>query len=202
MPKQRVRERPSVLLIAGRAVTLILALALIWYGVMLILLAFKVSPSTVNSISGYRTAWRWLSGLDVASVSGSTTRPILAGAGVAAFIIFGWLALKSLPRPYLARRDMPLAADNQGEVVVEPRAVERLAEVAVEGEPGVSDARGRYSVDGLNVDVAVRRAGDVAQTLTDAQERVAQALAQHQLPTMPVNITLTGYDGRRRRELD
>ena len=198
MPRQRISEHVSVLGILGRIVPLILALALIWYGAMLILLAVKVSPSTVNSISGYRTAWRWLAGLDTSTVSGGVTRGIIAGCGVAAFLSFGFLAFKQLPRPYFTRRELRVSSDRQGAVIVEPRAVERLAEVAAENHHAVSAARGRYSVDGLFVDLSVSRPGDLAHTMEDAQRRVANALERHQLPTMPVNITLTGYEGRRR----
>jgi hypothetical protein len=201
MPRQRLRERTSPLRFVGRLVTLVFALALVWYGLMTVLLALKVSPSTVNSISGYRTAFDWLSGLNPSDVDGAATRAIIAAAGVAAFLVFGYLAFKQLPRPYLARRELELTADERGEVTVEPRAVERLAEVAAAADPAVSDARGRYSSDDLAVDLTVRRARDLADTLHDAQRRVAHALEQHELPAMPVNVTLTGYDRRHRRDL-
>ena len=190
-----------MLALLGLIVPLLLALALIWYGAMLLLIAVKVSASTVNSISGYRTVWRWLSALDPSSVSGAQTRGIIAGCGVAAFLIFGFLAFKQLPRPYLTRREVSLSDDHQGEVTVGPRAIERIAEVAAETLYGVSSARGRYSVDGLFVDLSVRRPRNLADTMHDAQRRVADALERHGLPTMPVNVTLTGYDGRNRREL-
>jgi len=200
MPRQRIRERPSVLMVVGRIVPLVLALGLVWYGLMLVLLALKVSPSTVNAISGYRTAFNYLSGLTPDDVDGGVTRAIIAGSGLAAFLVFGYLAVKQLPRPYLARRELPLAADEHGEVSVEPRAIERIAEVAASRHSAVTAARGRYSVDDLAVDVSVRRARDIATTLHDAQQRVADALQEHELPAMAVNITLTGYD-RQRREL-
>jgi hypothetical protein len=187
-------------MVVGRIVPIVLALGLIWYGLMLVLLALKVSPSTVNSISGYRTAFNYLSGLTPDDVDGGVTRAIIAGSGIAAFLVFGYLAFKQLPRPYLARRELPLAADEHGEVSVEPRAIERIAEVAASRHSAVTAARGRYSVDDLAVDVSVRRARDLATTLHDAQQRVADALEEHELPAMAVNITLTGYD-RQRREL-
>ncbi len=181
--------------------TLLVGLAMVWYGLMTLLLAVKVSPGTVNSLSGYRTAFDWLSGLTPADVDGSRTRAIIAAAGVVAFLLFGYLAVKQLPRPYLARRELPLHTDRRGELRVEPRAVERLAEVAATSDVAVTEARGRYSVDDLAVDVTVRRARDVAATLKAAQDRVAGALAQHDLPSMPVNVTLSGYHRRERREL-
>lgn len=198
MPRQRISQRRSLVGVLGRIVPLLLALGFIWYGAMLILIAVKVSPSTVNSISGYRTAWRWLAGLDTSAVSGGATRAIVAGCGVAAFIIFGFLAYKQLPRPYLTRRELRLSSDHQGAVTVEPRAVERLAEVAAESQLAVSAARGRYSVDGLFVDVSVSRPGDLADTMEDAQHRVTNALERHDLPSMPVNVTLTSYESTRR----
>src|SRR5690349_1414246 len=169
MPRQRISERTSLLSLIGRIVPLVLAIALIWYGAMLILIAVKVSPSTVNSISGYRSAWRWLAGLDTASVSGGVTRGIVAACGVAVFLIFGYLAYKQLPRPYLTRRDLPLSSDSQGAVTVEPRALERLAEVAAGSHHAVSSARGRHSVDGLFVDLNVRRPDNLADTMHDVQ---------------------------------
>ena len=200
MPRQRIRERPSVLMVVGRIVPLVLALGLVWYGLMLVLLAVKVSPSTVNAISGYRTAFNYLSGLTPDDVDGGVTRAIIAGSGIAAFLVFGYLAVKQLPRPYLARHELPLAADEHGEVSVAPRAIERIAEVAASRHSAVTTARGRYSVDDLAVEVSVRRARDLATTSHDAQQRVADALEDHELPAMAVNITLTGYD-RQRREL-
>lgn len=112
---------------------------------MTLLLALKVSPSTVDAISGYRTAFDWLSELTPADVDGGATRAIVAAAGVLAALVFGYLALMHLPRPYLARQDLDLTVDDHGEVTVEPRAIERLAEVAAIGNPSVSAARGRYS---------------------------------------------------------
>ena len=200
MPRQRLRERTSLLVLAGRLVTLLVGLALVWYGLMTLLLAVKVSPATVNSLSGYRTAFDWISGLKPTDVDGRTTREIIAAAGIVGFLLFGYLAFKQLPRPHLARRELPLSSDRRGDLTVEPRAVERLAEVAATRDSAVISARSRYSVDDLAVDLTVRRARDVAATIGEAQERVVRALAQHGLPAMPVNVTLTGFD-RNRREL-
>jgi hypothetical protein len=201
MRRQRLRDRSSRWLVAGQVVTLVFAGLLVWYGLMLLLLALDVSSSTVDSMSGYRTAFDWLSGLTPADVDGTTTRAILAAGGLVAFVVFGYLAIAQLPRPYLARRDLELAADQRGEVTVEPRAVERLAEVAAAADPAVTGARARYSSDDLSVDLTVRRARDLADVLRGAQQRVTEALSRHELPAMPINVTLTGYDRRNRREL-
>ena len=201
MPRQRVRERRSFLLLVGRLLALLVGLALAWYGLMALLLAVKVSAATTNSLSGYRTAYNWITRLTPAGVDGSATRVIIAAAGVVSFLLFGYLAIKQLPRPYLARRELPLRNDQQGELRLEPRVMERLAEVAATREAGITNARGRYSVDDLAVEVTVRRARNVAVTLKGAQDRIISALAEHELPSMPVNVTLSSYDRRERREL-
>ena len=200
--RQRVRSRGSALRFVGRLLVLVLAGALIWYGLMAILLAAGMSPGTVDRLSGYRTAYDFLTGLTPDDVSATTTRAIIAGAGLLAFLVFGALALKELPRPYLARQELELAADDRGEVVVEPRAIERVAETAAAQHPAVTGAHGRYGVDEVSVDVDVRRARDVADTLSDVQERVRRALDQHGLPAVPVDVTLSGFDRKHRRELN
>jgi hypothetical protein len=130
MPRQRLRVRTSPLALVGRLLTFLFVLALIWYGAMTVLLALKVSPHTVNSISGYRTAYSYLAGLTPHDVNGSTTRAIVAGVGILAFLLFGYLAVKEILRPHFTRHDLELASDGRGEITVEPRAIERLAETA------------------------------------------------------------------------
>jgi hypothetical protein len=202
MFRQRIRERPSALRFFGQVVTLLFAAGLVWYGLMTLLLALKVSPDTVNSISGYRTAFDWLAGLTPQDVDDGTTRAIIAGSGIVAFLLFGYLAFKMIPRPRLTRHDLPLVADDRGAVIVEPRAIERLAETAAEQDSAVTGASGRYADDDVTIDITVRRARDLPATLRETQHRVSEALAQHELPTLPVNVTLTGYDRRKRRELN
>jgi hypothetical protein len=201
MLRQRLRERASPVVVIGRLLTFLFALALVWYGVMTVLLALKVSPATVNSISGYRGAYDWLAGLTPRKVDGQTTRAIIAGAGLAAFVLFGYLAFKEIPRPHFVRRGLQLAQDDHGEITVEPRAVERIAETAAQHDPAVTSASGRYGEDDLTVTVTVRRARDLAATLRGAQQRVKEALHQHELPIPAINVTLAHYDRRHRREL-
>jgi len=97
MPRQRIRQRNSPLVFFGRLLTFLFAVALIWYGVMVVLGALKVAPSTLNSISGYRTAYNYLAGLTLHGVDDGTTRAIIAGAGCLAFLVFGYLAFKEIP---------------------------------------------------------------------------------------------------------
>lgn len=199
--RQRVHARTSPLAFLGRALVVLLALALVWYGLMLVLLALKVDPGSVNAISGYRTIFDKLAGLGPDDVDG-TARAVIAVAGLVAFLVFGYLAFKEVPRPYLARHDLELGSpDGRGDSVVAPRAIERAAEVAAEENGAVSAARARYDDSDIELHVTVRRAGDVADTLRDVQRRAVAALEQHELPPSQVNVTLAGFERAQRREL-
>jgi len=182
-------------------VLVIFALALAYYGLMLLLLALGVSPATVDAISGYRTAFDFLSGLTPEDITG-TTRLIVAIAGVAALVIFGYLAYKEIPRPYLGRSDLRLAEEERGAVDVEPRAIERIAETAALANASVSSAAGRLDEEAMTLSVAVKRARDVPDVLRDVQQRARDALARHGLPQAAINVTLTGFDRKQRRELN
>ncbi len=200
MPRQRLRSRTSPIAHVGRAILVIFSLALVWYGLMLVLLALEASPGSLDAVSGYRTVYDYLAGLTPEDVDG-LTRLIAALAGVAAFLAFGYLALKEIPRPYLARSDVRLTEDERGTVDVQPRAIERVAEAAAAEHPAVSSATGRYGTDDLDVSLDLQRARDLKETLIDVQDRVVNALHVHGLPEMPVNVTLTGFDRKQRREL-
>ena len=200
MLRQRLRSHTSPVTILGRVVLALVCLALIWYGLMLALLSVKVSPDFVDQISGYRTAYEYLAGLEPDDVT-DTARLIAAIAGVCAFFLFGYMAWKELPRPYLARGDVTLRDEERGGLTIGPRAIERVAETAAIENPAVSEATGRFGEEEINVNVHVRRARGAPETLRDIQGRVAEALNQHELPPYPVNVTLTGFDREQRREL-
>lgn len=199
--RQSVREHRSPFVYLGLLLLVPVALALIWYGLMLVALAFKVSPQDVNAVSGYRDAYEFLAGLEAPDVT-RMIRLITALAGLAAFLIFGFLAWKLIPRPYLARGELTLSEDRRGTSTLEPRAVERAVEIAAREHSSVGDAKARYGDDGIEVDVDLARAQDVPDTLREVQRGVREALQRHDLPDVPVSVTLTGLDRQRRRELE
>ena len=200
MLRQRLRNRGSALSFASHVVVIVLSLALIWGGATVLLLALKVEPETVQSITGYASVYDALRDLEPADFD-STTRAITAAVGVALMLICGYLSYKMLPRPYLARRDLDLFRDERGEAVVEPRAIERLSEVTAERRAGVAAATGRYDTDELAVDVTLSRTRDLAGSLEGVRTAVRAALEEHGLPVVPVNVTLAGYQRKTRREL-
>ena len=193
MPRQRIRTRSSPLSFVGRLLLVLLCLAAIWYGLMILLLIAGTPPGTVDLISGYRTAYDFLAGLGSRALD-PPVNLIVAGAGILAFLLFAFLAYKELPRPYTTRRRLALPGDEHGDVAVEPRAIERVAESAAFGNPAVSAAAGRYQREDLAVDVHVTRPREALDTLRDVQRRVAEALGEHELPSVPVTVTLTGFD--------
>jgi hypothetical protein len=201
MLRQRLRSRGFALShIVARLLVIALALALLWYGAMVILLAFKVSPDTVDSISGYRTAYDYLTGLEPDDIT-SDVRLVVGLAGLAVFLLFGYLAWREIPRPYLARSDLQLSGGDRGAVDVTARAVERVAERAALEHDGVADARGLYHDNALTLEIVARGARDVPATLSAVREQAAESLDTHDLPALPVNVTLTGLDRKNRREL-
>lgn len=200
MLRQRLRSRTSPVALVGKAVLIVVSIGLVWYGLALVLLALKLSPDSIDSVSGYRAAYDHLAGLTAGDIDGQT-RLIAALAGVGAFLFFGYLALKEIARPYLARADLRLAEDERGAVDVEPRAIERIAEAAAGAHPQVASVTGRYGTDDIAVDLSVKRARSLEGTLLDVQKRVLHALDVHGLPSIPVNVTLTGFERKQRREL-
>ena len=84
MTRQRISLRTPGLGHVVAALTLVLALALVWYGLMVVLLAVKVSPHTVNTISAYRTLYD--DAVDLKPSDFTTLRRLVAGfAGLIVF---------------------------------------------------------------------------------------------------------------------
>lgn len=202
MLRQRIRTRTSPLAFIQRLLELALALALIGYGLVLSGLALDVvGGEAADRYSGYRTAYDFTANL-LATRASDRARLIAGLAGLVAFLFFLTVAGKRFPRPYLARGDIELEAGDAGVVTVEPRVVERLAEGIALRHPAVVGASGRYGTDDLAVLLEVRRARDLSATLRDVQHGIIGGLESHGLPTVPVNVTLTGYDRSRKRELN
>ncbi len=200
MIRQRINLRTPLLAYLVRVLMIVLSLGLFWFGLMVVLLAVKVSPHTVNSISVYRTLYDDATSLRPSDFT-TLVRFIAGFAGLIAFLLFVYLAFQELPRPYLARGDVALGEPECGKTVVKPRAIERVAELAAQGNPDVTSAAGRLGDRELTVAVGARRASTAFDTLTDVRERVTADLQRHELPSLPVNVTLTGYDRKTRREL-
>ena len=202
MLRQRLRTRTSPLAFIQRLLELALALALIWYGLILAGLALDVTGrASADTYSGYRAAYDFVANL-LAGRASDSARLIAGIAGLIAFLLLLTVAFKQLPRPYLARHDLELEGGNPGTVTVEPRAVERLAEGIALQHPAVASASGRFGTDDLAVLLEVRRARDLPDTLRTVQRSVSSGLERHGLPTVPVNVTLTGYDRSSKRELN
>jgi len=199
MFRQRVRARSSSLALIGTILIVPVALAAVWYGLMTILLSLKVPSGSIDLISGYRTAFDFLAGIDAAQIT-PDVRLVAGLIGLAAALLFGWLAPKEIPRPYLTRGELRFDEDALGAVTVQPRAIERIAETAAAESTAVSSASGRYGEEDLEVHVHLSALRDVPETLRDVQRRVAGAIERHGVPAVPVSVTLTGFDQQQERE--
>jgi len=198
--RQRVNVRTPRAALIGRALTLLLGLALVWYGLMVVLLAVKVSPHTVNSLSGYHTLYQDAAGLHKSDFT-TVVRLIGVFAGLLVLFAFLYLLLRQVPVPSLTRHPLVLPASGRGQIVVEPRAVERIAETAAGRHARVEGAHGRLADDELTVNVGVSSATLLAPTLTEVRREVSDSLARHGLPAVPVHVIATAYTPRTGREL-
>jgi hypothetical protein len=202
MLRQRLRTQTSPLAFIQRLLELALGLALIWYGLILGGLALdEIGRGSADTYSGYRTAYDFVAEL-LAGRASDSARLIAGGAGLVAFLLLLAVAFQLLPRPYLARHELELEAGDRGTVTVEPRVVEHLAEGLALQHAAVASASGRFGTDDLAVLLEVRRARDLPDTLRTVQRSVSSGLERHGLPTVPVNVTLTGYDRSTKRELN
>jgi hypothetical protein len=201
MPRQRVRiEGSSVATTVGRLLVALLGVAIAWYGLMVMLLAFKVSPSFVNDISGYRTAFDYLSGLEPGDIS-QTDRLIVAGVALVLALIALFLLWRGLPRPHLARHEVTVTETELGTTEIAPRAMERAVEAAALEHPAVVGARARLDDDGIVLAVTAGKAADLVKTLHEVEDRAFESLERHQLELGRVDVTLAGFDSPNGREL-
>lgn len=198
MLRQRIRVERSTLVLAGQLVTVLVGLALVWYGIVLGLLATGVlGAGAADALTGYRTAFDALAELETDDVDG-LVRLFTGVGGLLAFVLFGWLALRQLPRPRLTRGELLLVHDDRGEVTLAPRAFERAVESAALGHGAVTEATGLYGGEEVTVNVAVDRATDVDETLRVVQRLVRQTLGRHGLPPVAVNVTVIKYERERK----
>lgn len=201
MMRQRIHLETSALASAVvRALAFLLGAAFVFYGVMLVMLATKVSPGTVDAISGFRTAYDYLAGLEAADISGAD-RAIVAGAGLLVGIGAALLLWRALPRPHLSRHPLLLTADEIGETVVRPRAMERVVELAALEDPRVTAVRARFDDEGVVLNLRAKDAQHLVEILRGARSRARQSLERHGLELEMVDVTFAGYEASTRREL-
>jgi len=197
MARQRLRIKGSALTgLVGRALVVVLAAMLVWYGAMLVLLALKVSPQTVNDLSGYRDAYDYLATLQPAAID----RLAVAIAGVVVALAAGASVWRGLPRPHLTRSALSLPESEHGQTDIQPRALERAVEAAATEHPAVLSASGRYDDGTLALAITTADARNAVQTLREVRDRALESLARHELDLSTVHVTLAGYDHMNRRD--
>jgi len=201
MPRQRLRLEGSTLTsTVARLLAVLFGAALAWYGAMVVLLAFKVSPDFVNGISGYRTAFDYLSGLTSGDISSSDRLTVAIVAGVLGLLALALIWL-GRPRPHLARHEVRVAETDHGITEIQPRAMERAVEAAALEHPAVVGARARYGDEAIALSVTAGGAADLVTTLNEVEDRAHQSLQRHQLDLGRVDVTLAGYSSTNGREL-
>ncbi len=197
--RQRVHLSSTWRTTLGKLLCAVVALAVAWFGLALLLVALGAAPDDVDRWLGYRTAYDAVAGLDGTGVE-ATWRIGLAVGGLLACVVLLALAWAQVPKPELARHDIELvpggdaAPATPGETTVNARAVERAAELAALSVGGIDAARAR--LDGAEVVVALRatRADGLPDTLLAARSAADDALTDHGFEGLDARVVLAGFD--------
>jgi hypothetical protein len=202
MPRQRIHVRRfAITELVMRLLVTALAAAIVYYGAMVVLGAFKARPDTLNEISAYRTVFDQLSSIAPSDITGRD-RVIVAIAGVVCLLVFAPLAWRAISRPYLARSPDRLDdGAGPGRTEIGPRAYERLAEIAALRDRAVARASARSGADALDVQVQLSSDLTFIDDLRHVQERVREAIAAHGLPDRSVDVTFAGVASDSKGEL-
>lgn len=200
MPRQRLGLPSGILTTLGQKLMLVVGLALIWGGAVVVLLTAGVAPADVQTYTGFRSVYDELAAVGPASWS-DTTATIIAIAGVLLFVVLLRLGWAQRITPHLARTDVVLTDDEIGTVTVNPRAIERAAEVAAGRGAAVHAVRARLGEDDITITIHARGADEIPDTLRGAQERVRAALQDAGTPQETVRVVVTRFTAPSTREL-
>jgi hypothetical protein len=200
MPRQRLGLPSGVLTTIGQKLMLLVGLALIWGGAVVALLAAGVAPADVQGVTGYRTVYDELAAVGPATWD-DTTAIVIAVAGVVLFVALLALGWAQRITPHLARTDLVLTDDDLGVVTVDPRAIERAAEIAAGRGAAVHAVRARLGEDGMSITIHARGAAEIPDTLRGAQQRVRAALQDAGTPQQTVRVVVTRFTAPSTREL-
>lgn len=197
---RRLRLRSSLRIssLGVRAAALLAGAILVFYGAMAALLAVKVSPQTIDSLSGYRSVYDALAAIAAVDVGGGA-RLIAGISGAASLLVLGLLALGALPRPRFGRPAQAISREEGRIVEVAPRAFERLAEVGAAREVAVSGTRARYADECLELAIEVDSADEAGRVLGSIAARARDELRGHGLPEPVVDVTLQSFQATTRR---
>lgn len=200
MPRQRLGLPGGVLTTLGQKLMVLVGLALVWGGAVVVLLAAGVAPADVQTYTGWRTVYDELAALGPASWD-DTTAIVVAVVGVVLFLVLLRLGWAQRITPHLARTDEVLRDDELGTVTVDPRAIERAAEIAAGRGAAVHAVRARLGEDELTVTIHARGADEIAETLRGAQQRVRAALQDTGTPEQSVRVVVTRFTAPSTRDL-
>ena len=200
MPRQRLGLPSGVLTTVGQKLMLLVGLALIWGGAVVLLLAAGVAPADVQTFTGFRTVYDQLASVGPAGWD-ETTAAIIAVAGVVLFLLLLVLGWAQRITPHLARTDVVLTDDELGTVTVNPRAIERAAEVAAGRGAAVHAVRARLGEDEMTITIHASGADQIPDTLRGARERVQAALQDAGTPQQTVRVVVTRFTAPSTRDL-
>jgi hypothetical protein len=199
MPRQRLGLPHGLSTTLGQKLIALAGLALIYGGGVILALAAGASPHDVETYTGYSSVYHHLAGLHPAGWS-TPARIAIVVVGLLLFGILMWLGWAQRVIPQRARTPVVITDDALGRIVVSPRAIERAAEFATAGTPGVHAVKARLGDGELTVSLHARSADAIPQALQSARDRAQTALQTSGLPSTTVRVIVTRFTAPSTRE--
>lgn len=200
-PRKRTGLPSGFATTLGQKLMFVIALGLIYGGVVALALAAGVSGRDLEQFTGAGWLQDELASIDLASWSQSTTIAVAIGGVVLAALCVR-LAWAQRLVPQRTRLAHELETDGVGRTTVQPRAIERAAELASTEDPGVRAAKATLTADEITVHLHVRDAERLPDLLRAAKSRTTAALsAAGMADDVDVRLTVTRYSTPSRTEL-
>lgn len=200
-PRKRTGLPSGFATTLGQKLMFVIALGLIYGGAVALALAAGVTGGDLDRVTGAAWLQDELASIDLAAWSQATTIGVGVG-GVVLAAVFVRLAWAQRLVPQRTRLSHELETDGAGRTTVQPRAIERAAELASTEDPGVRAAKATLSADEITVHLHVRDAARLPDLLRAAKSRTQAALEAAGLADdVAVRLTVTRYSTPSRTEL-
>lgn len=201
-PRRRAGLPTGISTTLGQKLMFVVAVGLIYGGAVALALAAGVSGGDLDQITGAARLQDELASVDLGAWSQAVTIAVGVGGVVLAGILLrlAW-AQRLVPQRTRLARDLEPDARAPGTTTIQPRAIERAAELASADDPGVRAAKATLSGRDLAVQLHVRDAERFPELLRGAQQRTRDALVAAGLAgEFDVRLTITRISTSSRTE--
>lgn len=202
-PRKRTALPSGIATAAGQKLMLLVAVGLVYAGAVALALAAGVHGDDLERISGAGWLHDRLAELDPSTWSRGATATVAAlGVLLAVLLLRLAWAQRLVPQRTRTAFELSATAPAAGRTTVQPRAIERAAEVAAAGDPGVRAAKATLGDGDLTVHLHARDAARLPEILRDAERRTRAALhAAGVGDDVGLRLTITRFSAPSRTEL-